>query len=101
MATAVHDPLHPGVVMLKDSLKPFDIEPDDLAKRLGVAPSVIDQLIAGKSSITADLALRLSVVLQGSAESWLQLQTNYDFWQAQQDFTAHLTPYDWDDMVSA
>ena len=77
MTTAVHTPLHPGVVILEDSLKPFNIEPSDLAKRLGVASCVVDQLIAGKSSITADLALRLSIVLQGSAESWLQLQTNY------------------------
>ena len=30
------------------------------------------------------MAFRLERVLGGSAESWLQMQTNYDLWQTKQ-----------------
>ena len=51
------------------------------------------RLVAGKSRITPDMALRLSRVLGRSAESWLSLQDSHDLWQARQrlDLSA-LTP---------
>ena len=34
--------------------------------------------------ISPEMALRLSKVLDRSAESWLAMQSNYDLWQAKQ-----------------
>jgi len=32
--------------------------------------------------VTSEMALRLSKVLGGTAESWMRMQINYDLWQA-------------------
>ena len=55
-----------------------------MAERLDVSASTLQRLIAGKSRVSADMALRLSRVLGRSAESWLTLQDSHDLWQARQ-----------------
>lgn len=55
-----------------------------MAERLDVSASTFQRLIAGKSRVLPDMALRLSRVLGRSAESWLTLQASHDLWQARQ-----------------
>jgi addiction module HigA family antidote len=55
-----------------------------VAARLKVSPSTFTRLVNGKSSITPEMALRLSKTLGRSPESWLALQNNYDLWQLRQ-----------------
>jgi addiction module HigA family antidote len=55
-----------------------------LAENLAVAPSTLNRVVAGKSGISPDMALRLSKALGRSAESWLAMQDHYDLWQAKQ-----------------
>jgi addiction module HigA family antidote len=43
-------------------------------------------LLSGQSSVTPEIALRLSKTLGRSPESWLAMQNNYDLWQARQHF---------------
>ena len=42
-----------------------------VAERLGVSSSTFQRQLAGKSSVTPDMAVRMSRVLGRSAESWL------------------------------
>ena len=53
-----------------------------VAERLGVSSSTFQRLLAGKSSVTPDMAVRMSRVLGRSAESWLAMQDSHDLWQA-------------------
>ena len=55
-----------------------------VAERLGVSASTFQRLVAGKSRVSPDMALRLSRVLGRSAESWLVMQDSHDLWQARQ-----------------
>ena len=55
-----------------------------MAERLGVSASTFQRLVAGKSRVSPDMALRLSRVLGRSAESWLAMQDSHDLWQARQ-----------------
>ena len=61
-----------------------DISPTKLARHLKVSPRTVSRLLIGHSNVSAEMALKLSVVLGGSPESWLQIQRNYDLWQARQ-----------------
>jgi addiction module HigA family antidote len=41
----------------------------------------LTRLLNGQSSVTLEIALRLSKSLGRSPESWLVMQSSYDFWQ--------------------
>ena len=91
--TQMHNPLHPGEFIEGVYLEPCGLSIRQLAERLDVSASTLQRLIAGKSRVSPDMALRLSRVLGRSAESWLTLQDSHDLWQARQrlDLSA-LTP---------
>ena len=72
------NPVHPGEILLKDFLEPMGITPYRLAKSIGVPQQRIGDIIAGKRSVTADTALRLSIFFGTDAQSWMNLQAHYD-----------------------
>ncbi len=76
--------MHPGAFIKRVYLEPFNIGSNELARRLQVSPGLISRLINGKSDISPAMALKLSVVLGRSAESWLIMQDNYDLWKVRQ-----------------
>lgn len=63
-------------------IKPFDISIRSLAASLGVAPSTLARIVGERSSLSPEMALRLSKALGRSPESWLAMQHNHDLWQA-------------------
>ncbi len=74
--------IHPGEVLQLDFLDPMAITAYRLSKDIGVAQARIGEILAGKRSITADTALRLSHYFGNSAEFWLNLQIQYELRQA-------------------
>lgn len=68
---------HPGEV-LQDELKARKKSQLSFASEIGVAPTMLNEIIKGKRSITADLALLLEKTLDISAKYWLNLQSNYE-----------------------
>ena len=71
-------PLHPGEVLLEEFLKPLSISQNKLALHMRVSPQKINDIVRGKRGITADTALRLSIVLGTTPEFWMGLQSDYD-----------------------
>jgi addiction module HigA family antidote len=71
-------PMHPGEILLEEFLKPMEISQYRLAKDIGVQPTRINQIIKGRSGISADTALRLGQYFRMSAQFWLNLQGHYD-----------------------
>ena len=76
------NPMHPGEFIAEVYLKEHHISGRELAEKLDVAPSTLNRILKGTSGITPEMALRLSKTLSRSAESWLQMQQNYDLWHA-------------------
>ena len=80
-----YDPPHPGALIQRTYIDPFEeITSNGVADRLGVARSTFNRLLNGKSRVSPEMAVRLSEVLGGSAESWLSLQKCFDLYQARQ-----------------
>jgi addiction module HigA family antidote len=50
----------------------------DAAAALGVTRTTLSELVNGKRGISPEMAMRLSLVFGGSAESWLVQQAQYD-----------------------
>jgi addiction module HigA family antidote len=80
----MHNPPHPGEFIRDVYLEPFEITGRQLSFKLGVSPSTLNRILKGNSSISSEMALRLSKSLGRSPESWLAMQSNYDLWYARQ-----------------
>ena len=78
----MHNPPHPGEFINDVYLEPFGISHRRVAELLDVAPSTFNRLIKGQSSVSPEMALRLSKTLGRAPESWLAMQHNIDLWQA-------------------
>ncbi len=71
-------PIHPGEILLEDFMKPMGISSNKLSRDIDVPANRISEIVAGRRSITADTALRLSKCFGTSAEVWMGLQKDYD-----------------------
>jgi addiction module HigA family antidote len=80
----MYNPMHPGEVIKELYIEASDMSLRAVAEALGVSAPTFSRLVSGKSSVSVEMAFRLERVLGGSAESWLQMQTNYDLWQTKQ-----------------
>jgi len=74
----VHEPIHPGEILLEEFLGPLHISQYRLAQAIGVPPRRINEIVHGKRAISPDTALRLFRALGTSDRFWMNLQTRYD-----------------------
>jgi addiction module HigA family antidote len=80
----MHNPPHPGLVIKELCLEPLGITVTDAAKALGVSRKTLSSIINGKAGISPEMAVRLSIAFNTSSESWMNQQSQYDLWQAEQ-----------------
>src|SRR5215475_3139166 len=83
-AMLMHNPPHPGEVLRDLCLEPLGLSVTAAAKALGVSRKTLSMLLNGHAGISSEMAIRLSIAFDTSAESWLQQQLYYDLWQAEQ-----------------
>lgn len=87
----MHNPAHPGLV-LREYLGQTSVT--EAALRLGVTRAALSRILNGIAAISADMAVRLSILLGTSSGLWAGMQSDYDLWQAEQtrhDFVVPLT----------
>lgn len=71
-------PVHPGDVLLHDFIEPMGLTRYKIAKLANVQQRRIDEICMGKRAITADTALRLAKLFGMDAQTWMNLQAQYD-----------------------
>ena len=71
-------PVHPGEVLREEFLTPLGLSQHRLALDISVDPRRINEIVAGRRSVTANTALRLARYFNTSPEFWLSLQAQYD-----------------------
>jgi addiction module HigA family antidote len=72
------NPPHPGAVVLQECIEPLNLTITQAAEALGVTRNTLSELVNGKRGISPEMAVRLSKVFGGSAQSWLVQQAQYD-----------------------
>lgn len=80
----MHNPPHPGAIIKELCLEPLELSVTDAAMALGISRKTLSSIINGKAGISPEMAVRLSIAFNTSSESWLNQQTQYDLWQAEQ-----------------
>ncbi|MCB8945140.1 MAG: HigA family addiction module antidote protein [Ardenticatenaceae bacterium] len=80
----MHNPPHPGEILKELCLEPLNLSVTKAAQALGVSRKTLSAILNGRSSITPEMAIRLSIAFDTSAESWLNQQAQYDLWLAWQ-----------------
>lgn len=85
MTSKAFAPVHPGVTLEEDFLKPLELSGTRLAIDLHVPPSRINDILHGRRGITAETALRLARYFGMSAEFWISLQSQYDLAMAEDE----------------
>jgi len=78
---AMKNPPHPGGLVLRQCIEPLNLSVTQAASALGVTRTTLSELVNGKRGISPEMAVRLSQVFGGSAESWLTQQAHYDLSQ--------------------
>lgn len=73
----IHEPIHPGEVLMEEYLGPLGVSQHRLAVSVGAPPRRINEIVHGKRRITADTAVRLAT-FGTSDRFWLNLQARYD-----------------------
>ncbi len=76
-------PVHPGKIVKEDYLVALSITVKDMASNLGVSRKTLSKIINERGAITPEMALRLSRAFDTTPDLWLNLQQNYDLWQAE------------------
>lgn len=80
----MHNPPHPGEIIKSLCLEPLGLSVTEAAKALGVTRKTLSAILNGRGGISPEMAVRLSIAFGTSAESWLNQQTQYDLWHAEQ-----------------
>jgi addiction module HigA family antidote len=75
----MYNPAHPGEIF-REHMGSMPVS--RLADHLGVSRVTLSRLLNGSSGVSAEMALRLSEALGTSPELWLNLQMQFDLWQA-------------------
>jgi addiction module HigA family antidote len=78
-------PTHPGAILREDVLpKLKGITKSEFAKILGISRQTLYGVLAERTRVSAEMALRLGTLLGNGAQFWLDMQTQFDLWQAQE-----------------
>ena len=75
---------HPGEIIKTLCLEPLGVTATQAAEALGVSRKTLSAILNGRAGVSPEMAVRLSIAFGTSSESWLNQQTQYDLWHAEQ-----------------
>ena len=74
------NPVHPGA-LVAECLTELGLSVAEAAKGLGITRQQLHNVIAARSSVTPEMAVRFEKAFGSTADTWLRMQTNYDLAQ--------------------
>jgi addiction module HigA family antidote len=83
MVMHMHNPPHPGETLRSLCLEPLGLTVTDAAKALGVSRKTLSAILNGRAGVSPEMAVRLSIAFNTTAESWLNQQVQHDLWLAE------------------
>jgi len=80
--SVMHNPLHPGELVRDALFNETELHTvEEAAKRLKVERTTLSRLLNGHSGISAEMAYKLSLLLNTSCEMWMNIQRDYELWK--------------------
>lgn len=77
-------PSHPGRILKNLYIEPLGLNLTFAARNLGVTRKTLSLILNEHQGISAEMALRLAKAFKTTPESWMNLQYNFDLWEASQ-----------------
>ncbi len=71
-------PMHPGELLREDVLPALGKPVAEIANLLGVSRQTLHAILAERSPVSANLALRLGKLCGNGPDLWINLQKSYD-----------------------
>lgn len=85
----MHNPPHPGEVLKELYIEPLNLSIKALAEEfLHVRRATLSNVVNENASISTIMAIRLAKTFGTTPDLWLNMQMQYDLWQAQQVYKA-------------
>ncbi len=81
------EPTSPGEILQEEFLAPLGMTQKQLADHLECDVKVVNRLVNGRTSVSAEMALRLGATFRTSAGFWLNAQKAVDLFRAEQRVT--------------
>jgi addiction module HigA family antidote len=78
---AMKNPPHPGE-LVRESIHDLRLTVSEVARGLGMTRQQLHNVMAGRSAVTAQLAVKLEKAFGSTADTWLAMQAAYDLAQA-------------------
>lgn len=78
-------PTHPGAILREDVLPALGINVTAAAAKLGISRQSLHAVLAERSSVTVEMAVRLGKLCGNGAQLWLRMQQAHDLWRAEQN----------------
>jgi antitoxin HigA-1 len=88
-------PTHPGELMREILNDHVTLGVVEAARRMQISAPMLDAVLSGADSVTADMALRFGRLTGGAPELYVQMQAQFDLWTARQrlkDTLAQIEP---------
>jgi antitoxin HigA-1 len=76
------EPTGPGEILREEFLLPLGMTQKHLADHLGCDVKVVNRIVNGRTSVTAEMALKLGAAFSTTPEFWLNAQKAVDLYQA-------------------
>ncbi len=76
-------PTSPGEILREEFLVPLGMAQKELADHIGCDVKVINRLVNGRTSLSAEMALKLGATFRTSPEFWLNAQKAVDLYLAE------------------
>ena len=76
-------PVHPGNLFKEEVLVPLGFTVTQAAIDLGISRKALSEFLNGRSSLSPEMAVRIGKATRTSPESWLNMQTKLDLWEAE------------------
>jgi len=87
----MHNPPHPGE-LIQEYMEGLGLTVTALAAHLQVTRAALSRVVNGKAAVSAEMALRLAAAFKSRPELWIELQAQYDLWQAGKAQRVHIAP---------
>ncbi len=75
-------PTTPGEVLREEFLEPLGMTQKQIADHIGCDVKVINRIVNDRSSVTAEVAIRLAAAFRTTPQFWLNAQQAVDIYRA-------------------
>jgi len=78
----LREPTSPGEILREEFLVPLGMTQKELADHVGCDVKVINRIVNGRTSVSAEMALKLGATFRTTPEFWLNAQKAVDLYRA-------------------